>query len=133
MIRCGPGVHAGSSTFLPGIGILNKRRTAHDVDDPHAQCDPFDIGQFQFLAGDKVDRLLFSLINRDVRSIEISPVMGITDRIQPALQPRKSAGRLRKNDTPAVRQGNQIHCKRPLAGRPILLPMRGLCPGIWLL
>ena len=52
-----------------------------------AQCDPFDIGQFQFLAGDKVDRLLFALVDRNVRSIKISPIMSIADGIQPALQP----------------------------------------------
>ena len=55
-----------SSPHSLGIEILDKHRPADDIDDPHAQSDPFGIDQLQFLAGDKVDRLLFAFVDRDI-------------------------------------------------------------------
>ena len=58
--------------------------------DPHAQSGPVGIGQLQFLAGNEVDRLLFAFVDRDIRRVEISPVMGIAYGIQPAFQSWKA-------------------------------------------
>ena len=75
-----------------------------------------------------MDRLLLALVNGDVGGVEVGSVVGIAFRIQSALESRKGAGRLWKNDRTALRQGFKFYCERALARHPFSFQMRGV-PG----
>ncbi len=78
--------------------ILHERRPTQNLDDAHSHFLSVSIRKTHILAGNEMNRLLPTLVNGNVGSVEVGPVQGIANGIQSPGQPWHMTGSLGENN-----------------------------------